>query len=83
MENWFVVLYCGIMVTGVGYLFYFFGVKYSDATTGSLTFFIKPVLAPVFAVLILHETVYWNTILGIVMLSVASVITLYDAKRKQ
>ena len=81
LTHWVVVLYCGIMVTGIGYLFYFIGIKYSDATTGSLTFFIKPVIAPVLAVLILHETVYWNTIVGIVLLSLASLITLYDAKR--
>ena len=81
-ENWFTVLYCGVMVTGVGYLFYFIGVRYSDATTGSLTFFIKPAIAPVLAVLILHETVYWNTVIGILLLLAASGLTIYDAKRK-
>ena len=70
------------MVTGVGYLFYFIGVRYSDATTGSLTFFIKPAIAPVLAVLILHETVYWNTVIGILLLLAASGLTIYDAKRK-
>lgn len=83
LSNWAVVLYCGIMVTGVGYLFYFIGIKNSDATTGSLTFFIKPVIAPILAVLILHETVYWNTIVGIILLIIASVLTLIDQKRTQ
>ena len=81
-DNLIVVLYCGIMVTGVGYLFYFIGVKYSDATTGSLTFYIKPVIAPVLAVLILHEKVYWNTVVGIALLVTASAITLYDTKKR-
>lgn len=83
-DNIAVVLYCGIIVTGLGYLFYFIAIKNSDATTGSITFFIKPAIAPVFAVLILHETVYWNTIVGIVLLITASVITIADtfAKKK-
>lgn len=74
-----IVLYCGIIVTGLGYLVYFLAIKASNASTGSITFFIKPAIAPVFAVLILHETVYWNTVVGIVLLITASVITIADA----
>ncbi len=77
-ENLAVVLYCGIVVTGIGYLFYFLAIRYSDASTGSITFFIKPAIAPVFAVIILHETVYWNTVVGILLLVTASVITISD-----
>ena len=80
-DQWVLVLYAGVVVTGIGYLFYFLGVQASDATTGSITYFIKPVLAPVLAVMILHETILWNTILGIALLTLASFITLYDAKR--
>lgn len=84
-ENIAVVLYCGIVVTGIGYLFYFLAIRYSDASTGSITFFIKPAIAPIFAVLILHETVRWNTIVGIILLVTASVITITDTvlKRKE
>ena len=82
-ENLLIVLYCGVFVTGVGYLFYFIGIKASDATTGSMTFFIKPVIAPILAVLILHERVLWNTIIGIVLLIAASALTIYDAKRSR
>jgi drug/metabolite transporter (DMT)-like permease len=82
-ENLAVVLYCGIIVTGIGYLFYFLAIRYSDASTGSITFFIKPAIAPVFAVLILHETVYWNTVAGIILLITASVLTILDAFRKE
>ncbi len=74
-----IVLYCGIIVTGLGYLVYFLAIKASNASTGSITFFIKPAIAPVFAVLILHETVYWNTVVGIILLITASVITIADA----
>ena len=81
-ENIAVVLYCGIVVTGIGYLFYFLAIRYSDASTGSITFFIKPAIAPVFAVLILLETVKWNTIVGIILLVTASVITITDTVLK-
>jgi drug/metabolite transporter (DMT)-like permease len=68
-------------VTGLGYLFYFIAIRCSDATTGSIAFFIKPAIAPFLAVLLLNETVYWNTIVGIVLLVSASFLTLYDARR--
>ena len=84
LENWQVVLYCGLMVTGLGYMFYFLAIKGSDATTGSIAFFIKPAIAPILAVVILHETLYWNTIVGIGLLITASSLTLYDTyKQKQ
>ena len=81
LDNWLVVLYVGVMITGVGYLFYFIGIRYSDATTGSMTFFIKPVIAPVLAMLILHETILWNTVIGIILLIIASTLTLVAAKK--
>lgn len=82
-DNLPLVLYIGIFVTGVGYLCLNTAIKLADATTGSIAFFIKPAIAPIFAVLILHETVLWNTVVGVILLITASVITLYDAKRKQ
>ncbi len=75
-ENLPVVLYVGIVVTGLGYAFYFMAVRNSDASTGSIAFFIKPAIAPVLAVIILGEDIYWNTVVGIVMLITASFITL-------
>ena len=53
----------------------------SDATTGSMTFFIKPVIAPILAMLILHETILWNTVVGIILLIIASTLTLVAARK--
>ena len=77
------IIYIGIFVTGVGYLCLNLAVKMSDATTGSISFFIKPAIAPIFAVLLLKESVLWNTVVGILFLISASFLTLYDAKRNQ
>ena len=78
-----VILYCGIVVTGIGYYSYFVAIRESDATTGSVAFFIKPAIVPIFAVLLLHETVFWNTITGIILLIIASTITILDKFRKR
>lgn len=75
-ENLPIVLYSGIFVTGVGYLVYFLAIRYSDATTGSITFFIKPALAPIFAVIFLHESIMWNTVIGIMLLITASFLSI-------
>ncbi|MBE6041246.1 MAG: DMT family transporter [Clostridiales bacterium] len=82
-ENLPIVLYCGIAVTGLGYMFYFLAIKGSDASTGSIAFFIKPAIAPFFAVIFLHETIQWNTIVGIILLITASVITITDTVIKK
>lgn len=81
VDNWAIVAYAGIVVTGIGYLCYFTAIRYSDATTGAIAFYIKPAIAPVLAVIFLHEHVYWNTIVGVALLLLASVITLRDVQR--
>ena len=48
----------------------------SDAATGSIVFFIKPALAPVFAVIIMGEHLGIAEITGIVLILVASFINL-------
>ena len=48
----------------------------SNATTASVAFFIKPVIAPIMAAIILSEAILWNTYLGIGLILVASYIQL-------
>lgn len=71
-DNIPIILYTGIFVTGLGYYSYFTSIKLSDATTGSFAFFLKPALAPIIAVIVLRETILWNTIAGIVIILIAS-----------
>lgn len=80
-ENIGVILYLGIFITGGGYLFYFLAIKYSNVTTGSIVFFLKPVIAPIFAVIILSEKITWNMYLGIAIILVASYLIINE-KRK-
>lgn len=75
-ENWIVVAYASVFVTGLGYFCYFTAIKYSDATTGSIAFFLKPAIAPIIAIIVLHETVMWNTVVGIALFLLASYINI-------
>lgn len=81
MDNILPVFYVSVFVTGLGYLFYFIAIKYSNAVTGSVTFFIKPAIAPILAVLILHESIYWNSIVGIILVLIASFVNLRENKK--
>lgn len=71
-ENIWIVLYTSFAVTCLGYLFFFLAIKNSDAVTGSITFFLKIVIAPIMAVIVLHEHLLWNTYAGIVFILLAS-----------
>ncbi len=75
-DNLLLVLYISILVTGVGYLAYFMAMEKSNALYASLVFFVKPAIAPVFAILILCETITINVIIGIVFILIGSYITM-------
>ena len=71
-ENIWIVIYTSFAVTCLGYLFYFLAIKNSDAVTGSITFFLKIVIAPIIAVIVLGEHLMWNTYIGIAFMLLAS-----------
>lgn len=75
-DNLLMVLYIGVFVTGFGYYFYFMAIRHSDASTASMAFFIKPAIAPIFAVIFLKDILLWNTFVGIGLIVVGSFITL-------
>jgi len=77
-DNLAILLYVGILVTGVGYLTYFMAMEHGDAATASIVFFIKPGLAPLVAMVILKETLTLNSLLGIALVFVSSYINLRE-----
>ena len=79
--NILIVLYISIAVTGFGYLFYFLAMEVSDAATASIVFFVKPALAPVIAVITLHEAVGINGLIGILLIFAGSYINLREQKK--
>jgi len=82
-ENIWMVLYIGIMITGLGYLFYFLAMEISDAATASIVFFVKPALAPIIAVIALHEVVGVNGFIGILLIFIGSYINLREQTSKK
>ena len=77
------VLYIGIVVTGGGYLFYFFAIRHSNASTGSITFFLKPALSPIMAVIALSERITWNMYIGITLILIASWFIIMDKRKSE
>lgn len=75
LQNLPALIYIGIFVTGFGYAFYFLAMEATSAATASLVFFIKPALAPIFALIILGESIKPNMIIGIILMLAGSLIT--------
>lgn len=82
-DNIPIILYTGLVVTGLGYYCYFKAIELSDAATGSFAFFLKPAVAPVIAVIVLHETILWNTIAGIAFVLAASFLNIALQRRAE
>lgn len=72
LQNIGIVIFVYVVITGIGYASYFTAVEKTDANTASLTFFFKPKLAPIFALLILHETISIHMIVGIALILTGS-----------
>lgn len=66
------ILYISVFVTGIGYTFFFLAMEETSAVTASVVFFIKPALAPILALIIIHETIALNTIGGIILIIAGS-----------
>ena len=75
-NNILLVLYLSIFVTGLGYLFYFLAIKKSNATTGAITFLVKPAIAPLLAVIIIGDVITINGYIGIALVLISSYINI-------
>lgn len=81
-DNWMSVAYVSIFVTGLGYYTYFTAIRLSDATTGSIAFFLKPAIAPIIAVIVLRDVILWNTYIGIALILVGSYLNIREKKKE-
>lgn len=82
LQNIPMLIYISIFVTGLGYTFYFLAMEETSATTASVVFFIKPALAPILALIILREAIALNTLAGIVLIIIGSIIN-FKANKEQ
>lgn len=70
------LLYIGAINTGIGFVCHALAMEKTSAQTASLIFLLKPMLAPVFAMLILHEEITVNMRVGIVCFLIGSAIAI-------
>lgn len=66
------LLYLGAVNTGLGFVFHMLAMEKTDAQTASLVFFLKPMLAPLFALAFLREDIRLNMWLGIACFLIGS-----------
>ena len=81
-EIW-ILLYLGIGVTGIGYWSYFRALRKSSATTASLAFFIKPILAPFAAFFIVGAELSWEMGAALIFVVAGSYLAAYSEKRRE
>ena len=67
-----VVLYIFVGGTGIGFACYFLAIEAGSAQKATVVFFVKPVLAPILAMLLLRETVSGSTLIGLLFIIVAA-----------
>ena len=70
------LLYLGAINTGLGFVFHMLAMEKTDAQTASLIFFLKPILAPLFALAFIREEISLNMWLGILCFLVGSGIAI-------
>jgi len=64
IQGWAIIIYLGIVVTGIAYLTYFKAIETLGATQSSRIFFLKPIVATLFAVFSLGESLSIVKIIG-------------------
>lgn len=69
-------LFIGIVNTALGYVFHMLAIEKTSAIHGSLVFFFKPILAPLFALAVLGEAVTPPILLGIVCFLAGSLVSI-------
>jgi len=82
-ENIPILLYIGLIVTGLGYYSYIKANELAGATMASYSFFIKPIFAPILAVIFLHERILWDTQAGTVLILAAILFNIIWTGKKQ
>ena len=71
-----VLLYLGIFVTGLGYYFYMKAIELGGPSVASIAFFLKPVIAPILAFIVLGEPITANLIVGVLFILAGSYVNM-------
>ena len=77
-----VLLYCGIVVTALGYFAYVSAIALAGPSNASIAFFLKPVIAMTAAALILKEPVTANIVAGVALILIGSFLNMKQPAAK-
>lgn len=77
------ILYLALVVTAGAYICFLKGLSYVDASKGAVIFFFKPIVASILAMVILHEVIGWNVVLGTLFVISGSALMVLKKKRPQ
>ena len=77
------LVYLGIFVTGLGYLFYFKAMEHGGAIMASLAFFIKPVLTPFVTLFVNGIVPDFKVFAAVACIAVASYFATYKKSKSQ
>ena len=80
-QAWIPVLYITLMGTTLAYILYYFGLLNTPVQRGSMTFFLKPVMASVLAVIALGETINRYMLVGTVLILFGLFVVMVTRKR--
>lgn len=83
LKNFLLMLYVSVGVSGCGFACYFHAQELASPLVASLAFFVKPVLAPLFAYILLGENVTLFMLFGIILIVIGSFLVILDQKRKR
>lgn len=82
LENLPVLLFLGVMITSIGSILYFTGLKHVKAQNASIISLLEPVSAIFFAYLILHDPVSTSTLIGCVLILASSLLMSFEEGSK-
>lgn len=71
------LVYLGVFVTGLGYLFYFKAMEHGGAIMASFAFFIKPILTPFVTLFVNGIVPSWNVYAAVLCIALASYFATY------
>lgn len=81
LSNLALFLFIAIAVTGLGFAAYFLAIDTLSVAMASLVFFIKPVVAPIFAYIFLGEVISSQRVLGLsVMVLGSAILFIYNLR---
>jgi drug/metabolite transporter (DMT)-like permease len=79
---WAWLVYLGVVTVGVGYILYFEGMRRVPASRGASLFYLKPVLALLFAHFLLGELITYTLLLASVMVASGILLVAFSKARR-